>query len=164
MEQANAVDEAALREQFLERLMRFVTDARAWLAVDPRVAIADRRYRVEDPLGKYDAPGLEISIEGQRLASIVPVAGVVIGAEGRLDVKGPLDQTAVLYLSGPGRTQATVNGVATFTQELFRGFVGPGWYWMLNASSPGREVRRVDANAFKAMVEAVSDYELSIQR
>jgi len=59
--------------------------------------------------------------------------------------------------------QATINGLPTFTKELFRGFIGPGWYSMLNASSPSREVRRVDADVFKAMIEAVSDYKLSDQ-
>ena len=107
---------------------------------------------------------MEISASGQRIASIIPLAGVVIGAEGRVDVKGRLDEYAVIYLSGPGQIGATINGVSALMRDLFVGFAEPGWYWMLSTSSPSREVRRIDESVLKTMVESVSDYKIASQR
>jgi hypothetical protein len=141
-------------------LGNFLIEVRAWLAADPSVAVESREYPLDDPFGRYTAPGLEVFLSGQRVASIVPVAGVVIGAEGRVDVKGPLDEAAALYLSGPGSVGVTLNGVSALSNDLFAGFSRPGWYWMLPGSSPNREVRRVDAAIFRAMVESVSDVKI----
>ncbi len=160
MEQPN-LSEAALGERFLGRLGSFLAKARLWLATDTRMSIAEREYQIEDPFGRYEAPGLELSAAGHLIASIIPVAGVVIGAEGRIDVKGPLDEAPILYLSGPGYMGATINGIPSFSQELFRGFTQPGWYWLSN--TPSREVRLVDHEAFRAIVVAVSDYEVAVQ-
>jgi hypothetical protein len=92
MGQAEPMDEEALRERFLARLNVFLAEAKAWLAVEDRVTVESRQYPIDDPFGKYDAPGLEIRHSGNRIASIVPLAGVVIGAEGRFDIKRPLDE------------------------------------------------------------------------
>ncbi|MDB5073283.1 MAG: hypothetical protein JWM87_4394 [Candidatus Eremiobacteraeota bacterium] len=158
------MDQDARRQQFLGRLSELLSDLRTWAAADPRLTAALREFAIDDPFGHYTAPGLEITITGERLASVVPVAAVVIGAEGRVDVKGPIDQAAMLYLSGPGRTETTIEGVSAFRRDLFAGFEAAGWYWMLDSFTPHRAVRRIDADAFRDIVLSVSDYEITPSR
>ncbi len=159
MTQAESPDTADIRAAFLERLARFLVDVRSWLAADPDIVVAERRHVIHDPLGHYDAPGLEVIRDGNSIASIVPIAGVVLGAQGRVDVTGALDEAPVVYLISPGRMEMQVAGAVTHVRPLFRGVTEPGWYWITTAAS--REVRYVDASTFRAIVVAVSDYELT---
>lgn len=155
------MDQDVQRQRFLAHLRELLSDVRTWAAADPQLVAAPRQFAIDDPFGQYSAPGMEITLPGQRVASVVPVAAVVIGADGRVDVKGPLDQAALLYLSGPGRIQPTIEGLSALRRDLFAGFEAPGWYWMLDSFSPHRAVRRVDADAFRDIVLSVSDYEIA---
>lgn len=160
MENAKAADDGEARKRFLQRLDDFLAAVREWATADSRVKVATRKFVVEDPFGRYDAPGAEITVASEQfVASIVPLAAVVIGADGRIDVKGPLDEAAILYLNGPGHMEATIKGVPSFSRDLFRGFSEPDWYWMSNSAS--REVRRVDRATFRSIIVAVSDFEIA---
>ncbi|WP_201215204.1 hypothetical protein [Halochromatium roseum] len=58
--------------------------------------IVDTRHRLtEETLGAYEAPGLEVTI-GRDLVAFVPVASLIIGGYGRVDVIGPRDQVKLI--------------------------------------------------------------------
>jgi hypothetical protein len=111
-------------------------------------------------VGPYEAPGLEIVYDHAPVATVEPLAAAVIGAQGRLDVKGPLDEAPVVYLesAGPIEARTGVGGVVR-RRPLFRGVEKPGWYWITRSTA--REVRRIDESSFRAILFAVSDYEIA---
>jgi hypothetical protein len=160
MEQADA-DTAALKERFLVRLGNFLAEIRRWTCADPRLSVRQRTYQIDDPFGRYEAPGAQIMLDGQIIAELVPEAGVVIAAEGRVNLVGALDRLAILYLSGPGRFETTIRGVKSFGRDLFPQFSVEGWYWLI--SNAGPDVRFVDDGAFRLMLRAVSDFELAVR-
>ncbi|MBV8299299.1 MAG: hypothetical protein JO083_07135 [Candidatus Eremiobacteraeota bacterium] len=160
MEQAN-LDPAVLKERFRVRLDALLNEVRQWLSADPRVLVTDHRYVVEDPFGRYEAPGLQISAEGRIIAELVPEAGVVIAADGRVNLVGEIDRLTILYLTGPGRFESTINGVQHFGRNLFPQFSQEGWYWLRNNEGP--EVRFVDEATFRLMIPAVSDFEVRVR-
>ena len=158
MEQADA-DTAALKERFLVRLRDFLGRVQQWIAVDPRIALRERTYEIDDPFGRYQAPGGQIVRDGRTIAELVPEAGVVIAAEGRVNFVGALDRLTILYLSGPGRFETTIAGARSLGRDLFPQFSEEGWYWLI--SSVGPDVRLVDDAAFRVMLATVSDFELA---
>lgn len=160
MEQADA-DTEALKERFLVRLRNFLGQVRQWISVDPRITVRELTHEIDDSFGRYPAPGVQIMLDEQMIAELVPEAGVVIAAEGRVSLIGALDRAAMLYLSGPGRFQTTVRGVKSFGRDLFPQFSGEGWYWLI--SNAGPDVRFVDDSAFRMMLMTVSDFELAVR-
>jgi len=160
MEQADA-DTEALKERFLVRLQTFLGHVRRWTSADPRITVREHTYQVDDPFGRYDAPGAQIVLNGQTIAELIPEAGVVIAAEGRVNLVGTLDRLAILYLSGPGRFETTIGGVTSFGRDLYPQFSVEGWYWLI--SNAGPDVRFVDDAAFRLMLRTVSDFELAVR-
>jgi hypothetical protein len=158
MEQAD-VDTAALKERFLGRLRNFLGYVRQWLSADSRVSVREFMHEVDDPFGRYLAPGLQLAIDGRMIAALIPEAGVVIAAEGRVNLVGVLDRLAILYLSGPGRFETTIAGVKSFGRDLFPQFSEEGWYWLVNSAGP--DARFVDEATFRVMLTTVSDFELA---
>ncbi|HWT04994.1 MAG TPA: hypothetical protein VN224_04485 [Xanthomonadales bacterium] len=150
-----------MRATFVDRIEHLRSEVRGWLARDPKLALNDRPFVVEDVLGRYEAPGLEIVHDGSPVATVQPLSAAVIGAQGRLDVKGPLDEVPVVYLESAGRmeTRRARGGDVVHLRPLFRGVEGPGWYWITGSTT--REVRRIDESSFRAILIAVSDYEIS---
>ncbi len=161
MEQANETDLEALRERFLARLDDLLGEIRQWVAADSEISVATRVVALDDPFGHYDAPGLELRVNGEKIASVTPHAGVVIGAEGRVDVAGRFDSLAALYLGGPGETSVDLNGAQFSRRELFEGFSAAGWYWFI--SNATMDVRRIDHDTFRIMLAAVSGFNLSMK-
>ena len=161
MEQRDVTEPLAVRASFVDRIEKLVADVRGWLGRDPKLSLNDRSYVLEDVLGRYEAPGLEIVHEGAHIATVQPLAAVVIGAQGRLDVKGPLDEVPVVYLESAGRmgTRSAPDGRVVQLRPLFRGVEGPDWYWITGSTT--REVRRIDEASFRAILIAVSDYEIA---
>ncbi len=158
MEQRDITELVAVRATFVERIEHLLVSVRGWLARDPKLALSDRSYTVEDVLGRYEAPGIEVIHDGAPVATVEPLAAAVIGAQGRLDVKGPLDEVPVVYLESAGRMETRrVGGGVVQLRPLFRGVEGPGWYWITGSRT--REVRRIDESSFRSILIAVSDYE-----
>ena len=160
MEQRDLTEPVAARAAFVERIEHLLVDIRAWLSRDPKLALGERSYVLEDTVGRYEAPGLEIVHHNATVATVEPRAAAVIGAQGRLDVKGPLDEAPVVYLesAGPMETRPGGGGVVQL-RPLFRGVEKPGWYWITR--SRAREVRRIDESSFRAILFAISDYEIA---
>jgi hypothetical protein len=90
---AESIDWNQQREKWLRAIGRLYTDIEHWLQpyVDKRLASTKRGavQLSEDHIGRYSCPTLEINLSGQVLR-LVPVATLIIGAYGRIDVqRGP---------------------------------------------------------------------------
>lgn len=88
---AQSVDWNQRKAKWLSALAQLVGQVGAALAAAgvPADAIAVTQHRItEEALGTYDAPGLEVRI-GTATVRFVPVASVIIGGHGRVDVIGP---------------------------------------------------------------------------
>lgn len=93
-----SVDWGRRREKWLSVLRQLMDALRASFkdAGVPMDQIVDTRHRLtEETLGAYEAPGLEVTI-GRDLVAFIPVASLIIGGYGRVDVIGPRDQVKLI--------------------------------------------------------------------
>lgn len=141
------------------------SDIRGWVDAAPELSVGERSIELDDVLfGRYPIKRLDISLDGRMIASFVPLAAVVIAANGRVDVTGPISRTLLLYLevvSGLQTTMRTERGdiVSTSVHPAFRGVDRPGWYWVTSARE--REARIVDRSTFGKILDEVADYDLA---
>lgn len=91
---------AALR-QLIDHLRQSFIDAGV-----PTEKIVETQNRItEETLGSYDAPGLEVTI-GRDLVTFVPMASVIIGGYGRVDVTGPRSEVKLIADVSSGFSEA----------------------------------------------------------
>ncbi|MBK5914649.1 hypothetical protein [Rhodocyclus purpureus] len=95
---AQSADWGKRKEKWLAVLARFIEDVRASLiaAGVPGEQIAPTSHHIsEEALGDYEAPGLRVKI-GTALVQFVPIASVIIGGYGRIDVIGPQGEVKLI--------------------------------------------------------------------
>jgi hypothetical protein len=95
---AQSVDWGKRKEKWLSVLGRLTDQVRASLigAGVPAEQIVTTRHRItEENLGDYEAPGLEVKI-GTATVRFVPIASVIIGGYGRVDVTGPRGEVKLI--------------------------------------------------------------------
>jgi len=116
----------------------------------------------EEACGSYHIDKLLIT-DGDRnkVAEIVPVGAWILGANGRVDIKGHYETLILVDLDkgGPSTTITTEDGVAgkhTYTKSFYRGIDENGWYWIdSTVSSKGHKLSQ---NFFLDLLEKVSGY------
>src|SRR5690349_24472572 len=88
---------------YTEQVRNFIRQVERWL--DP-IGLKGSEGSVElneEDIGRYQAMQLEITDRDDKLiASLVPMGASIIGADGRIDLVGPLDREVILYLTGGG--------------------------------------------------------------
>lgn len=151
------------QKNYLKRLNELYKEVKKWTKTRALVVKEKEVNLNEELLGQYKAPGLLIiDKKGEKIAELQPVGAQIIGANGRVDVIGKLDQMYLVYLepSGPRLTiTEKVNNEETQrpSRPLFRGVDNPGWYWIESARL-GR-ARTVTEELFLDLLTEVSDYE-----
>jgi hypothetical protein len=98
------VDWAVVRREWLEDLEKLGHEIRGWLeepAAEKLIAVTPGTIELqEETLGQYVAPTWEIRA-ASRVISVVPVGRVIIGGQGRVDLRcGP--RKRMLIRSGKG--------------------------------------------------------------
>jgi len=118
----------------------------------------------EEVAGRYEVPAAAIlDAEGRKVAELLPLGAWIIGAEGRVDLVGPLDRASLVYLrrSGPHIDMKEANATGNlkdWSRPLFQGVDRAGWYWIEDRRL-GR-AHPVTKRLFLDIVAEVSDHGL----
>ena len=151
------------KKDYLKWLNELYQDIKKWVKTRALVVKEKEVNLNEELLGQYKAPGLIIiDKKGEKIAELQPVGAQIIGANGRVDLIGKLDQMYLVYLepSGPSLSiteKVTNEKTQKPSRPLFRGVDNPGWYWIESARL-GR-ARVATEELFLDLLTEVSDYE-----
>lgn len=116
----------------------------------------------EEAYGSYKIQTLKLFAPGQRqIAELVPVGASIIGAKGRVDLVGMLDQHILVdWDQGGPMVMAHVITEGQDTRkprQLYRDVTEAGWYWV-----ESRKLARaypLDSKTFFDLLFAVSGYD-----
>jgi hypothetical protein len=149
--------------QYQERVTAFMAQAQAWCAAHGLVTDEVAAELVEEGLPKYSAASLHIlTADRKHVAELLPTGSAIIGALGRIDLRGALARHAFLFQTGAGpsisSSATTTDGKTTSDtpQPMISGIAGDGWYWY---EAFVRRAKRVDESLFLDLLTDVSDYE-----
>lgn len=146
---------------YLERVQILYSDVEQW--VKPLSTQIEHVQVSEQASGPYFAPCLIINTPGGReIARLEPVGTWILGAEGRVDLRGGKDKVAIVYLKQDGPTteffeEEGGTEISRSSISLFKDIEQDGWYW-IEDSRRGR-ARLITQELFRDLVSEVSDYE-----
>jgi hypothetical protein len=149
-------------EHFRTSLARLLADIETWARHQELEVSRCQVTLNEEVYGQYEADKLCLhDSSGKIIAEVVPVAASVIGAKGRVDMVGALDQVILVDLDAGGpaiTTTVVVNGQReSRTKPLYRGIQDAGWYWI--ESHKLSRGRKLDEALFFDLLAEVSDHE-----
>lgn len=102
----NEIDWEGRRDAWLERINELFGDIEQWLKslIDNRLLeISRTQFNLhEQYIGSYSVPKLEILASTDRI-SLSPVATLIVGSYGRIDMNGPKGRKLMLVLSDTDR-------------------------------------------------------------
>jgi len=141
---------AQLEIEFCENVLRLYESIESWL---PDGALALQREEVqieEEAFGTYSSQKLILNDKGRKIATFLPIGASVIGADGRVDVRGRHDKESLLFLrkEKPENRYFYINPI-----DL------SGWYWIENTLRA--KAHPVDETLFRDLLWRISDYEFS---
>lgn len=120
------------RDTFLEKLDAMLRDMERWSTVAGLRPKRKTTKLAEEAIGEYDAPVLVLHGESDvEIAWIEPVGAAIIGASGRANLRGFLDNQPLVYLESGGSVVRS-EGAATGSRKMFSGIDTAGWYWLEN--------------------------------
>jgi hypothetical protein len=150
-------------QSFLEKVDQFFSEMESWCASEN---LSSQRTPIsisEEEYGHYNTDQLKITTKaGKHIADVTPIGASILGANGRIDIKGPHDKIILVDLDagGPTTTKSTTppeDGNPPRTRHFYKGIDTPGWYWIDNrASSRGH---KLDRDLFLNLLAEVSDHE-----
>lgn len=100
--------------------------------------------------------------ESTKIAEIEPIGAWVIGANGRIDIKGIHDRIIIVHLNEgePSINSTIIHAIShseTHKRPFFKGIDEDGWYWIEHKlSSKGH---KLTAELFFDILSDISDYE-----
>ena len=112
----------------------------------------------EEPSGSYQTVRYDIVIDADLELSLIPYGIWLIGAHGRIDVKGPSGTEKLIYLE-PGAPAVRVEvssgarHMESHTHSAFQNVEEEGWYWYDDSSY--RRVSKLNREVAEAMLERV---------
>jgi hypothetical protein len=149
-------------ETFLAKVNHLLSDIEEWSRSAGLATSQEEISITEEACGTYKTRKLLIqSTTGARLAEVIPISAWVLGANGRVDLKGIFDTIILVDLDAGGPTLTstitTGNHQETHTRHFYRGIDEPGWYWIESkVSGRGHKLSR---ELFLDLLAEVSDYE-----
>lgn len=151
----NATVDATV-DEYRQRLGELYEQVRGWLR-EAELGCKEQAVLLhEEQNGQYEAPGLLIhDPDGGKLAELVPIGADILGAEGRVDLHGPLDTRPILYLLTPGPADSG-EMLEKHARPLFTGVGREGWYTF--GDREPASVRILDRDGFADLLKKVSDY------
>jgi len=145
---------------YRERVNVLYLDVQKW--VEPLTTKMQEVEVLERVSGSYAVRSLEImKSDGSEVIRLEPVGTWIIGAEGRVDLKGYNGKEVIIYLTNDGPalnfSETESDGeTSKSTMALFQGVEQDGWYW-IEDSRRGR-ARLMTQELFRDLVSEVSDY------
>lgn len=135
---------------FLASLSGLFLNIETWITSDEHGLSIDKSERSldEEEYGIYSAPQLTIlNADGDKIAEVVPIAASVLGANGRVDIKGRYDNVTILDFNKGGPQISVPNtqdeNPHIRTTALYKGIDEAGWYWIEHKfSSKGHKLNR----------------------
>ena len=152
------------KEQYIKWVKELYQEVKKWIKKENLLAQEKDVEINEEIPGRYKAPGLSIKDkDGKRIAELRPVGAWIIGAKGRIDIVGRLDQAHLVYMEPPGPCITTAISTAGEELEkksrlLFQGVNLAGWYWIEDKRRG--KAHLLDAKLFMELLAEVSDYGL----
>lgn len=146
-------------QSFLGKVSQLFSEMESWCASEN---LAFQKIPIsisEEAYGHYETEQLKITTkDGKHIADVTPIGASILGANGRIDIKGPHDKIILVDLNAGGPTATVIeDGVSTRTRHFYKGIDTPGWYWIDNrASSRGH---KIDRDLFLNLLAEVSDHE-----
>jgi hypothetical protein len=151
-------------EEYLRHLEDLYNQIREWLR-EVGLAWEEKSVAIhEERSGQYAVPRLLIRRpDGEQVAELNPIGADIIGAEGRVDLRGPLDSRPILYLLKGGPTFKTAISTSSgekqeeHVQPLFKGIDHEGWYTPEDRRP--KSVQALERETFLDLLKQVADYE-----
>ncbi|MGZ8219485.1 hypothetical protein [Methylomagnum sp.] len=149
------------RDEFLGRVNQLFLDIESWIQPTELKLVKSKTFILEELLGSYEAPKLIVRTpQGKEIAEITPIGRCILGANGRIDIKGSYDNIGIVHLDqgGPKAIITEHNGDREFTRVsyFYKGIDGAGWYWIEGKLGKGY---KFDRELFFDLLSEVSDYE-----
>lgn len=149
-------------ENYLNRVKELLTEIEQWSAAKGLCTERGNLALNEEDYGHYQVETLRIFTPDKvKIAELIPVGASIIGAKGRVDLMGTIDQEILVdwEKGGPGfvSTVTINNHEETQTRYLYRGVDDPGWYWV--ESRKLNRAYKLDKRLFFDLLLAVSDYD-----
>ena len=147
------------RDLFVSRVHQLISMIEKWVLYTGLFTRVSSTTVEETIPGNYTIEMLEINDkEGKLIAKVMPVGAYVIGAEGRVDIKGYLGKESVVFLKHGGPAIISkVNGEVDRVSSLYEGITTEGWYWIEDKRM--RRAYLLDEKIFLELITRVSDYE-----
>jgi hypothetical protein len=150
--------------EYRRRLAAFYDRAERWVKSAGFACRREETNLNEEVTGRYKVPRLLIrTARNERVAELEPVGAYVIGAYGRVDLRGAFDQIPLVYLvsGGPSlhtsiQTGRIVAGAAA--TPLFGGVDRDDWYSLEREGTA--HVQRVDKSHFLELLRRVSEHDV----
>jgi hypothetical protein len=137
-----AIDWDKERSQWLDQLNKLRGDVTAWLKpYGDNIKLTEQTVSLsEELIGSYDAPVMIITI-GNDIVRLEPVGRLLIGARGRVDIKGPKGVARLVVVPKEAteiRTQARIiePGQPRSPTETPPPVPVSDWVWKLASSPP----------------------------
>jgi hypothetical protein len=149
--------------EFKQHVGELAVAIKGWLVDRPSLLFTERERTIVESQGEYTARAMTILAGTLQIAEVVPVGAFVVGARGRVDVVGRVDQATLLYLESNPHIETTVRSesgsvLSSRRLSLFKNVDRMGWYWMIDARH--REAVYLDREAFFDILAEVSDFEV----
>jgi hypothetical protein len=151
------------KNEFLAKVENLFAEIKQWIADTDLVASLIEIEISEEVFGVYKSSKLLLqNKKGQDVAEIIPIGASILGANGRVDIKGLYDSIIIVDLNkgGPSITTTQYDSeekpVSSKTTNFYRGINEAGWYWIENRHNKGHPL---DAALFFELLSEISDYE-----
>jgi hypothetical protein len=146
---------------YCDRVSRLYGQVELWLKDTSLQTRQTAHVLSEELFGKYRTSLLEIYDPYSKLvATLQPTGASVIGAEGRVELRGRIAREGVVYFPAGGpqaRRRVGVGPSATWVSHpVFKGVSDEGWYWLESARLS--RARPLDKDLFMDLLKGVSDY------
>ena len=147
-------------DAYQERIRALYSEVQRW--IEPLSTEVEDVQVLEQASGPYPAPCLIIKSDESEIVRLEPIGTWIIGAEGRVDLIGSNDKTAIVYLKQGGPIMAFRESeggkeISRSSVPLFQGADQDGWYW-IEDKRRGR-AKLITRELFRDLVSEVSDYE-----
>lgn len=150
------------KDEFLNKINFLFKNIKEWCA-NKDLSVSSSEVKIdEEYLGSYSSQKLVIKNSvGKEIAQIVPIGASIIGAKGRIDIKGLHDDLIIVLLNkgGPKITTTITSGYgdSNITEGYFyRGIDEDGWYWIEDKRNKGH---LFNSELFFELLAEISDYE-----
>jgi hypothetical protein len=155
--------EHSQKDNFLKQVETLFSEIKQW-ATNADLTVSSVEITIEEEaFGSYSTSKLLIkNKQGREIAQIIPIGASILGANGRIDIKGLYDSEIIVALNKDGPKMVTTirddngNETGTKTKYFYKGIDEDGWYWIENKRDKGY---RLNAQLFFELLSEISDYE-----